>query len=442
MYSNIPKWIEVNVMIVFLKKARVKTIFSAFEPVITEPLELCYLKTVLNSMNVESYLIDELLGLTQPEPIAPDIVVLTGYNVAEQEIVREAHLYKMKYPNVKIIFGGVHIQGNSNEFHVKEVDYVCHTQSLNTFKTLIEKLMNMDENILIDGVDSLINGEKLEEAHWCIGKKEIIYNNQNILADRSVFNQISNKLHYLEKRNVALIKSSIGCPFNCSYCYCKQLNSNHYVKADYDKMIHEMESIEADYFWIVDDVLFSQRSDALEFIDIITSRKAKLKIIGYLRADFILREKDLLGKLREAGLTEVIVGFEATNNDELRGYDKTTNALDYPKVISLLKENSIDLTALFMVQPNYDTSDFKNLNKFIKQNKIDVFTVSILTPVKGTEDYELLKNNLITRNPEKFDFLHLVLKPKLPKWLFYALFYSIHLQLLKSKRVWKYILNR
>ncbi|MEL7648734.1 MAG: radical SAM protein [Sedimentibacter sp.] len=429
-------------MIVFLNKVRVKTVFSAFEPVVTEPLELCYLKAVLNSMSVENYLIDELLGLTQPKDITPDIVVLTGYNVAEQEIIREAHLYKMKYPHVKIIVGGVHIQGNSHDFHVKDIDYVCHTQSLNTFKLLIEKIISMDEKTAIDGVDFLINGEESAEAYWSIGKKEIIYGNENILADRSIFKQKSNKLHYLEKKNVALIKSSIGCPFNCSYCYCRQLNSNHYVKADYAEMVHEMESIEADYFWIVDDVLFSQRSDALEFIDIVRSRNVKLKIIGYLRADFILREKDLLGKLKGAGLTEVIVGFEATNNDELKGYEKTTNALDYPKVISLLKEHGIHLTALFMVQPDYGTGDFKNLNKFVKQNNIDVFTVSILTPVKSTEDYELLKNDLITKNPEKFDFLHLVLKPKLPKWLFYALFYGIHLQLLTSKRVWKYILNK
>ncbi|MFA9422406.1 MAG: radical SAM protein [Sedimentibacter sp.] len=428
-------------MIVFLKKVRVKTVFSAFEPVVTEPLELCYLKAVLNGMNIENYVIDELLGLTQPH-VEPNIVVLTGYNVAEEEIIKQAHWYKAKYPLVKIIVGGVHIQCNPVEFHVKDIDYICHTQSLNVFKTLIEKIINMDETISIDGVDCLVDGVESAEKYWCVGNKQIIYNTENILADRSIFKQVSNRFHYLEKKNVALIKGSVGCPFNCSYCYCKQLNSSHYVKANYEKMIDEMANIHADYFWIVDDVLFSQRSDAIEFIDIIIKRKIKIKIIGYLRADFILREKDLLGKLRQAGLIEVIVGFEATNNSELQAYEKTTNALDYPKVISLIKENNIDLTALFMVQPNYETSDFVNLYKFIKHNRIQVFTVSILTPIKGTEDYELLKNNLITRNPEKFDFLHLVLAPKLPKWLFYTLFYSIHLRMIPSKRVWKYIFKK
>lgn len=409
-------------MIIFLKKVRVKTIFSTFEPVIVEPLELCYLKTILNNMNVENYIIDELFGLNDPSNVIPHVVVLTGYNVAENEIIHEARAYKIKYPHVKIIVGGVHIQGNSNIFHTEGIDYVCYTQSIDTFRKLIENIMNNDDSIIQEAIT--------------------LYENEHIIPNRDFFKQFTNKLRYLEKRNVALIKGSIGCPYNCSYCYCKLLNNGHYVKADYEKMISEMESITADYFWIVDDVLFASRSDALEFIEIIKMKSLNLKIIGYLRADFILREKDLLPALKAVGITEVIVGFEATSNDELNKYEKTTNALDYPEVISLLKENKIDLSALFMVQPDYEIKDFKNLYKFIKINNIDIYTISILTPIKGTKDYELLKKKLLTHDPRKFDFLHLVLKPKLPKWLFYIMFYGVHIRLLKSKRVWKFILRK
>lgn len=426
-------------MIVFLEKVRVKTIFSAFEPVKVEPLELCYLKTVLENMGIENYLIDELFDLKRPKIIKPDIVVLTGYNVAEKEIIKFARAYKLKYPKVKIIVGGVHIQGNHREFQVDGIDYVFHSQSLNTFKLLIEKIWNKDKEVSNIGVDSFIVTEDPNEGYWNIGNDEIAYECENMVADRSVFSQISNKIRYLEKRKVALIKGSTGCPYNCSYCYCKELNSNHYVKADYKRMVTEMESIEADFFWIVDDVLFTQRREALDFIDAIKKKNLKLKIIAYLRADFILREKDLLQSLREIGLVEVIVGFEATNNEELKVYEKTTDALDYPEVISILKENNIDLTALFMVQPDYGFKDFENLRKFIKVNNIEVFTISIFTPIKGTNGYELSKKDLITENPKKFDFMHLVVKSKLPKWLFYTLFYSIHISLLKSKRIWRYI---
>lgn len=423
-------------MIVFLKKVRVKTIFSVFEPIVVEPLELCYLKSVLNNMNIENYIVDELFDLKEPTHVKPHVVVLTGYNVSENEIIKEAQYYKALHPQVKIVVGGVHVQGNSHLFHQKGIDYVCHTQSLNTFKELIYKIMKNDDTS-IPGIDSIINDAS--NVSWHVSNKEILKVKENIIPDRSFFNEHSNKLRYLEKRNVALVKGSIGCPFNCSYCYCKLLNSGNYVKADYKALVDEMKNIHADYFWVVDDVLFSSRLDALEFIEL--TRNLNLKIIGYLRADFILREKDLLPLLRKAGLVEIIVGFEATANDELKSYEKTTNALDYPEVIRLLKENNIDLTALFMVQPEYGLKNFKNLYNFIKNNSIDVYTVSILTPIKGTRDYELVKEKLIADDPRKFDFLHLVLKPKLPKWFFYTMFYGIQWRLLKSRRVWKYLLR-
>lgn len=420
-------------MIIFLEKVRVKTIFSIIDPVKVEPLELCYLKTVLNNKNIESYIIDDMFGYKQPKGLIPDIIVLTGYNTAENEIIRKSEIYKNKYPKVKIIAGGVHLQENAEYFRVDTIDYVVHSGSLNTFALLINKIKNNDNITLDNGVDTLLN------TGWHIGEKEIINEIESIKPDREFFSNAKSKFKYLDKRNVALIKGSVGCPYNCSYCYCKLLNNKQYIKPNYQAMIEEMEKIDAEYFWIVDDVLFSCRNDALKFIEIIEKKKVKLKIIGYLRADFICKEKDLLKRLKEVGLREVIVGFEATDNKELKNYKKTTDATDYPLAISLLKENNIDLTALFMVHPNYGFKDFKILNNFIKENKIDVYTISIMTPVKGTNLYDEMKNELIEKKPEKFDFLHLVLKSKLPKSIFYILFYSLHIRLLKSKRISKFI---
>ncbi len=419
-------------MIVFLKKVRVSTIFSKFDPVIVEPLELCYLGSVLKTMNIENYLIDKLFNLKEPKDIVPDIIILTGYNVAEDRILKVAANYKKEFPKCKIIVGGVHIQLNRKEFYNDSIDFVIHSQRLALFKIVIESIR---ENKLppSKGVDYYING------NWKLGEIDILLLGENILPDRELFYNSRNKTRYLEKREVALIKGSIGCPHNCSYCFCKDLNEGQYIRADYGKIAEEISNLKSNYYWIVDDVLFANRVDALRFIHSMKSITSRKKIIGYLRGDFILKEEDLLAELKKSGLEEVIVGFEATNNEELEAYDKAIDALDYPKIISILKENNIDLTALFIVQPDYRVKDFVNLYRFIRQNKIEVFTISILTPLKGTKNYEEEKNDLITTNPEKFDFLHLVKKSKLPKPLFYILFYGIHLRLLKSKRVWKYI---
>ena len=426
-------------MIGFLKKVRVKTLFSLFDPVKVEPLELCYLEAVLDSMGIECHIADDLFGLKEPKEIKPDVIVLTGYNVAEEEIILEAGACKAKYPGTIVIVGGVHAQLNASAFHHKNIDYVIHSQCLSVFKQVIGHISDSKNKLIEAGVDYFIDQAGSTDGIWKVGGKHYIKAADSIKADRRLFRMISPKTSYLEKKQVALIKGSIGCPYGCEYCYCRCVNGGIYIKSDYDKMVEEMADIEAEYFWIVDDVLFAMREDALAFIEAVSKIDLKVKIIGYLRADFIIKEADLLPRLKKAGLAEVIVGFESVNNEELEDYHKSTDALRYPEAISLLKENSIDLTALFMVHPDYSLRDFIDLRDFIRKHDIDVYTISVFTPIKGTSSYEKVKKDLITQDLKKYDFLHLVLKPRLPVPLFYILFYWTHLRLLKSKRIWKYI---
>ncbi len=426
-------------MNIYLKKVRVNTIFSRFDPIRVEPLELCYVKTLIEDMGHRAIIIDELFGSSMPtrekstyEQI--DIIILTGYNVAENQILKEAKKYKSKFPNTKIIIGGLHIQLNASSFHMPFVDYVVHSQGLDALRNAIR---------IIDGEDLEPKGFDFRiEDKWITGELEIIYSNESIYPNREFFNENRKKIYYLEKKEVALIKGSVGCPYKCSYCYCRELNGGEFLKANYKKLIREMLDINANYFWIVDDVLFTNRLDALNFIKEAKEHNFNKKFIAYLRADFIIKEEDLIAELKDLGLCEIIIGFEAINEDELRSYNKAIHAIDYPRVIDILKRKNLDFTALFMVQPSYDIKDFMNLYRFITNNDIEVFTLSIFTPIKGTSGYKDEKEKLATSNPKYFDFLHLVTKSKIPKPLFYVLFYGMQIRLIKSKRVRNYILRR
>lgn len=423
-------------MNIYLKKVRVNTIFSKFDPIRVEPLELCYIKTVIDDMGHRATIIDEIFGGVMPTSSHSlvDIIILTGYNVAENQILKEAKEYKSKFPNAKIIIGGVHIQLNASSFHMPYVDYVIHSQGLNALRNVIR---------IIDGEDFEPRGFDYRiEDKWVTGESEIIDSSESIYPSREFFNENKSKIYYLEKNEVALIKGSVGCPYKCSYCYCRELNGGKYLKADYKKIIKEMQQIDTNYFWIVDDVLFANSDDASHFIKEAKEQNFNKKFIAYLRADFIIKEEKLIKDLKDIGLCEIIIGFEAVTEDELKGYNKATHAIDYPKVIDILKRNNMDYTALFMVKASYEIKNFVNLYSFIKNNDIKVFTLSIFTPIKGTSGYEDEKAKLIVTDPKYFDFLHLVTKSKLPKYLFYLLFYGMQLRLLKSKRIRKYIMRR
>jgi radical SAM superfamily enzyme YgiQ (UPF0313 family) len=448
-------------MIIFLEKVREKTIFSFFEPIVTEPLELMYIKTILMQEKITSYIIDDNFKLDKPKGVIPDLVILTGYNVAENLIISKAKAYKNKYPTVKIMVSGVHAQLNREAFRTKGIDYVYFSQSLETFRTFIKTAVDLeidyekedkkDDNKHISnkhinnkedkstyfqkGVDIY---NKLTDS-WQLGQDDVLIKSENISPDRLVFNDIKSQTRYIDKTQVALVKSSHGCPYSCSFCYCRLLNNGIYLKPDYKRLISEIREIDSSYIWVIDDSFFITREDALDFIVNAKNEYLNKSLIIYLRADFIVENQDLMSELKSWGIDEVIVGFESEDESMLSEYNKGQTANIYQKAVNILKNQAIELTALFIVDPAYEIKDFLRLYKYIKKLDLDLYTISIMTPLKGTLDYELRKHELIETDPRKFDFLHLVLKSKLPKWLFYTLFYLCHLRLIKSKRIRKMI---
>ena len=430
-------------MIVFLEKVREKTIFSFFEPIVTEPLELMYIKTILMQEKITSYLIDDNFKLDKPKGVIPDLVILTGYNVAENLIISKAKAYKNKYPTVKIMVSGVHAQLNREAFRTEGIDYVYFSQSLETFRAFIKTAVDLEldyekedkSNYFRKGVDIY---DKLTDS-WQLGQDDVLIKSENIFPDRLVFNDIKSQTRYIDKTQVALVKSSHGCPYSCSFCYCRLLNNGIYLKPDYKKLISEISEIDSSYIWVIDDSFFITREDALDFIVNAKNEYLNKSLIIYLRADFIVENEDLMSELKSWGIDEVIVGFESEDESMLSEYNKGQTANIYQKAVNILKKEAIELTALFIVDPAYEIKDFLRLYKYIKKLDLDLYTISIMTPLKGTLDYELRKHELIETDPRKFDFLHLVLKSKLPKWLFYTLFYLCHLRLIKSKRIRKMI---
>ena len=429
-------------MKIFLKKIRSRTLFSLLNPVKVEPLELGYLQALSDQLGIESFIIDDLFGLREPQNIRPQAVVLTGYITAEGEILKEAKAYKKVYPDAKIIVGGLHVELNRESFRKHDIDFVIHSQDLSVLQNVLRSIRGDIKELPSAGVDIRIISEDGSDL-WREGTRIALETPQTIRPDRTLTRLVIDRTRYLDKKTVALVKSRIGCPYQCDFCYCKLINGGNHIKSDYQELLRDVKGIKANYHWLVDDVFLASRQDALDYIQAYEETtnpeaETRLSLIAYLRADFIVKDSDLLGKLKACGLDEVIVGFETTGNDELEEYHKQTNALDYPKVIELLRGHGIDLTALFMVKPDYGLEDFIKLNRFISKNRLETYTISILTPLKGTSSYEDQMSQLVTDDPKEFDFLHLVLEPRLPRLVFYTLFYWLHWRLLKSKRLRTY----
>ncbi|MBI9011006.1 MAG: hypothetical protein JEZ08_02150 [Clostridiales bacterium] len=385
-------------MKIILKKVRRKTPFSWINPIKVEPLELEYLKAVVDDLDLNGVIIDELY---HKEKVIGDVVVLNGYNTARDQMMTEARQLKERSPKTIVIGSGVDVQINWKLYEKSAFDYLVISNQLSVFKNLMEYLA-FNKQISLSGIYSL-------NAEPSYVESDVMTSFETINPSRTYFDRIKHQTRYLLYENVALLKRSHSCPYACEFCFCKQLNKGQYVTRSYDALLLEMKSVKADYYWVVDDVFIQNETEGESFLK--AFKNTDYKMIVYLRADFISTHPNMIKALKTAGIVEVIVGFESVKASTLEDFNKGYTPDINTKAIKVLKTADLSFTALFMIDISDEYKDFKTLRQYIKKHDLLNYTFSIFTPLRGTELYKAYEKDIIDFKCEHYDFLHLVLKP-------------------------------
>ena len=140
--------------------------------------------------------------------------------------------------------------------------------------------------------------------------------------------------------------------------------------------------------------------------------KIRMAIDG-TRTDLLVRDKDLIPKMKKAGVFMVNLGVESDSNQDLKDYEKETTAEKAKEAVRLLKKNKIHVWAFMMVGNwNHDEKDILNILEFAKELDPLVTIFSLVTPVPGTEFHEkMMKKGLIEDlDWSSYDFAHPVMR--------------------------------
>ena len=367
---------------------------------ICEPLELMQLSSVLRANGHEVRIIDMILEKQSLEfflkEFMPDLVGITGY-ISHIGIMKEyAEITKSVGRNILVAVGGVHATVCPNDFIDENVDHICKNQ------------------------------EDFYSIAGCI-------DTTTRLPDRNLPEKYRNKYYYLFAENCALIKMSFGCPYNCNFCFCKEISP--YIARDMDDCISELLQIEQREVYIVDDDFLFNRGRLLEFCEKIKEYRIDKHFLAYGRADFIAANEDIMEKLAEAGLSAVIVGIEAATQDELDKFNKKSNISDNEAAVQILQKHNIECYATIILGVDWDKNDFNRLYKYIKRLNLVFVNLQPFTPMPGTAYFAEYENQLIIpySEYEKWDMAHLVIKPsgisvRNYYWQIIKLYYKITIQ--------------
>ena len=373
---------------------------------IVEPLELEIMATLVvqeNKVTIIDLILEKQPSSFFIEKINPDIVCVTGYITHIHQILAICKEAKRINKNIVTIVGGVYIEKVPEAIDYKEIDYRVVRNAVQVFPQLVNFIKGSADFPL--GV--LKKDEKLDESLLPA------YNFSVPIPNRQLTEKYRSKYFYVFHNKVALIKTSFGCPFPCSFCFCRKIAGDHYVERPLNEVIQELQSIQEKEVYIIDDNFLVSSKRVREFIDLLKKHKISKNYLIYGRADFITAHPALMRELKQHGLQTIIVGFESFNDEELISLNKTTIASTNEKAMDILNKNGIDCYASVIAMPNWDKADFEKATKKMIDLKICFLNIQPLTPLEKTDITFDDKNLIIERSDyAKWDLAHVVVQPE------------------------------
>lgn len=373
---------------------------------LVEPLELEVLYGLMRP-NDEGQIIDLLIE-AKPfryflERLNPDLICFTGYITNVATILGYCAETKKFNPGITTVVGGVHCEVCPEDFESENVDFRVVRNATRVFPVLLEAI----ENKAIAPKGVLWKGEKLAlEKLPAIDYFFPPANRQSVAKYRS-------KYYYIFHPDVALVKTSFGCPFTCNFCFCRVITSGGYHQRSVDDVIDELKTLPQKEIYIVDDDFLVNKNWLQEFCEKLEQQQINKIFLVYGRADFIANNPELIARLRGIGMQTVIVGFESFSDDDLKAYDKKTSVLLYQKTMEVLLNEKIDCYATIIIPPHWDKNDFKKMVKEVKALGIHYVNLQPLTPLPKTETNFAPEKIIIPRTEyDKWDLAHVTVKPE------------------------------
>jgi radical SAM superfamily enzyme YgiQ (UPF0313 family) len=361
----------------------------------------------------------------------PQVIGLTGYTSQVPIIRQYADRVKNLDPSVTVIIGGHHATVCPQDFNRPSIDMLVIGEGVLALREILGYLSG---NNKVDGLER-IQGLAIPGAPMrYTTPRPYTPLDELPLPDRILTRGY--REHYFSEwlKPLASIRTSLGCTSKCSFCALWKITGGKYLRRRPENVVEELASIEENKVFFCDDESMCDLRRMDRLADLIQEAGIRKKYFLYARGDTIVRNPVLFAKWRDIGLHLVFCGMESFSQDRLRRLDKGLSIEQQEKAVNVLNDLGIIMYASFMVDPDFTREDFRALRSYIRRLKIKYASFSILTPLPGTRLSEERREEILSYQPELYDFLHSVLPTRLPLKEFYAEFSSMYRDAIPLRR--------
>jgi len=286
--------------------------------------------------------------------------------------------------SVLLVGGGPHMWIYPHEsLTYGNFDIIVQGEGEKIFLEIINRMKSNNNFCGLDGVLFRNNDGSIIE-----GNKPKIIDNLDLLPFPD-FKDISFGQHKLISNNslpAAMILSSRGCKYNCTFCF----NDGNKVRTRSPKNIVD-EIIERKnagyrYLYFMDANLTNSREHIINLCEEIINRDINMPWSCNARVNEV--DAEIIGLMSKAGCQQISFGIESGSQNILNELNKGIHLEQAEKALSLARKSGITTVGLFMVgMPNETIDDAMKTINFAKKINPDYASCYPFMPFPGTKLY-------------------------------------------------------
>lgn len=216
---------------------------------------------------------------------------------------------------------------------------------------------------------------------------------------------------------LAIVSSSRGCRQNCSFCSQQLFWKRSWRARSPENFVAELEMLNREYgvtvAMLADEIPTLDRVRWERILDLLIQRQPGVALLMETRVDDILRDADIMGKYRQAGIEHIYVGVEAGSQATLDIFRKGTLVEQSKQAIDLI--NGADIvseTSFVLGMPDDTPESIARTIELAKHYDPDMAFFLAIAPWPYADLYPELAAYVETTDYRKYNLVEPVLQPK------------------------------
>jgi anaerobic magnesium-protoporphyrin IX monomethyl ester cyclase len=330
----------------------------------------------------------------------PDMVGITVRSAKFPSALKVASIAKSINRECLVVLGGPHPTiCPEQSILANNIDFIVRGEGESTILELCQTIEGDSTSDLthIKGLSFKRNGEAIHNgARELIKDLDVIpFPGRDLVLNPDLYSS----------KNMAVIVTGRGCPFDCGYCSAQSIWTNKVRYRSIENTINEIKHIKnrfsADsiYFW--DDSFTVNKRRVIDLCNIIINDKIDIRWGCTSRVDLL--DDELLTIMKSAGCEKIDIGIESGSERILKLINKRITVQKVKQSIELIRGHNIKIGAFFMIGfPEETKQDINCTLDLIKKSKVDSICLSIFTPYPATKLYD--KAMSLGLIPKKIDW--------------------------------------